>query len=115
MNFYPEPDYTKVKVKHTFPDITGKVYNNGTDKWWDWRIQHWGTKWDVESEVVDEWDGYIMYRFDTAWSPPVKWLEKVAKDYPELTFRLKYEEEGVGFLGVAKATAGVTTDQEISL
>lgn len=115
-NFYPEPDYTKTEVLPTFPDISGTKPVDPSQAWWDWRVQNWGTKWELnEVELIDESEDYLLYRFDTAWSPPVKWLEKVAKDYPELDFRLKYEEEGVGFLGVAKSRAGATEVQEISL
>ena len=114
-NLYPEPDYTKVKVKHTFPSISGKGYVAPDQAWWDWRVQNWGTKWDINAEIIDEYDDYIIYQFDSAWSPPVAWLEKVAKDWPELDFRIKYEEEGAGFIGVAKAHAGVTNDQSIDL
>lgn len=115
-NLYPEPDYNKVKVLPTFPKIVG---NNDpvepSQAWWDWRVQHWGTKWDITAELVDDDEERLQYQFDSAWSPPVAWLEKVAKDFPKLDFRLKYEEEGVGFLGVAKAHAGVTSNQEIEL
>lgn len=118
-NFYPEPDYTKVAVYSTFKGLSGDKRDKPVKPdraWYDWRLQHWGTKWELSNvELIDEDTEYLVYGFDTAWSPPVEWFEKVAKDYPELTFRLKYEEEGVGFMGVAKAMAGVTETQEISL
>ena len=37
----PEPDYSKTKVKSTYPEITNKEYEEDTDKkWWDWRVQN---------------------------------------------------------------------------
>ncbi len=86
-----------------------KLY--GADNWYDWKIQHWGTKWDVEAELVEEGDdGYLEYQFDSAWSPPVTWLEHVSQEYPTLRFLLKYEEDGCAFMGRAKAIGGVVDD-----
>ena len=46
----PEPDYSKTKVKCTYPSITKKEYIEVDDqKWWDWRIQNWGTKWNIDT------------------------------------------------------------------
>jgi hypothetical protein len=41
----------------------------------------------------------LIYGFDTAWTPPDKWLEKTAILYPNLKFTLWYKETGVGFKG----------------
>jgi hypothetical protein len=38
-------------------------------------------------------------------------LEKVAKRYADLEFGLKYDEEGAGFMGMAKAKNGKVRDQ----
>ena len=71
--------------------------------WYDWCVDNWGTKWDIEAQLIGDESGYLMYSFSSAWSPPIAWLKKTAKDHPELQFRLKYEELGVGFMGMAKA------------
>ena len=44
-------------------------------------------------------DNEYTYHFSTAWSPPEGWLAKVAKDWTDLSFELRYEEGGVGFAG----------------
>ena len=77
--------------------------------WYEWRLQNWGTKWDVEAMLEDYSEDYLLYTFDSAWSPPVEWLEYVAKQYPQLQFRLKFDESGVGFFGVATAENGEVT------
>tara|TARA_Y100001938_G_C8084948_1_gene431381 strand:+ start:235 stop:696 length:462 start_codon:yes stop_codon:yes gene_type:complete len=79
--------------------------------WYDWRCDNWGTKWDVEGCLEYDDEDYLEYSFQSAWSPPTAFLEKVSKDFPLLRFRLKYEEEGNGFLGVAVATNGHLNDQ----
>jgi len=115
-NFMPEPDYTKVKVKPTFPETDkkfGKVrkYVNPKSAWWDWRIQNWGTKWEVEAEIYQRSPKHLRYCFDSAWSPPSeKWLEIVSKMFPKLSFRLNYEEGGMGFKGYTTAKNGIVKD-----
>jgi hypothetical protein len=71
----------------------------GHDNWYDWRCANYGTKWDADSDNYG--DDYVQ--FETAWNPPLPWLEKVAKDYPGLTFRLDYSEEGMQFCGTCVA------------
>jgi hypothetical protein len=107
---YPEPDYTKIKVKKTFPQISGKKMADPEEAWWDWRVQNWGTKWDVDAELEVKEPEHLEYTFVSAWSPPVGWLEKVSKNFPTLHFRLKYEEGGVGFMGVASGSNGDIED-----
>lgn len=68
------------------------------------RLHVSGDKMDIE---------YLGYSFQSAWSPPVEWLEKVARDYPGLYFRLKYEKTGVGFVGVATAKEGKVSNRSI--
>lgn len=109
---YPEPDYKKVEVLPTFPDIRNEVRKG--EEWWDWRIQNWGTKWNsCEPELLDqEQDNLLQYRFETAWSPPVELFEKVSKDFPTLKFVLEYEETGMGFKGTATIQNGENDQEE---
>ena len=113
-NFYPEPDYSKVKVKPTFSSFHKEKYVEEKRAWWDWRIQNWGTKWDIEAELTDN-GTELCYDFDSAWSPPVSWIKKVSKDYPKFKFRLKYREDGMGFKGVAKAQNGKVDEKQVTL
>jgi len=79
--------------------------NFGFDNWYDWQVNNWGTKWDAHvcSETKNE-DSFHVW-FDTAWSPPTLWLEKVHNMFPDLSFELKYEEEGMGFWGSVEVNA----------
>jgi hypothetical protein len=108
---YPEPDYSKIKVKPTFPSITKEVRKG--EEWWDWRVQNWGTKWDIEAVLDSADESYLEYSFDSAWSPPIQWLQKIVKDFPKLLFTLKYEEEGMGFMGKAVGANGEVVDRAI--
>jgi len=70
----------------------------GADNWYNWCATNWSTKWgayDIADPVRND-DGSITYRFDTAWSPPVTWLEKTSELFPSLTFEDAWHDEGGG-------------------
>lgn len=76
----------------------------GADNWYDWCVNNWGTKWDATCDNLDDVnpdEGYICINFDTAWSPPLKWLHNLIKLFPELNFKLIYMELGMNFAGIA--------------
>jgi hypothetical protein len=63
----------------------------GFRSWYDWRIEHWGTKWDVvnqDHKLVEP--GCLEIGFATAWDPPIPVIKELCKTHPELTFRLQY-------------------------
>jgi len=76
-----------------------------------WERHNWGCKWGArEIQILDEWDGGVTYEFDTAWAPPLEFLEHVSRDWPQLNFDIEYEECGMGFKGTAKAKRGQMDD-----
>lgn len=81
-----------------------------------WEEENWGCKWGAaNSTILDERDGHVAYEFDTAWSPPMEFLETVAKKWSSLVFVLEYEEPGMGFKGLAKFRGEVCENHCISL
>jgi len=65
----------------------------------------WGTKWDIEASLIDEhivdgYDGYLVYEFYSAWSPPCEAILAGSKKYKNLKFCLHYDEPGMCFKGV---------------
>jgi hypothetical protein len=83
---------------------------------YDWEMENWGCKWGAQdSTILDEREEFIAYEFLTAWSPPMKFLETVAKQWPALQFVLEYDEPGIGFKGLAKFRGELHEDHCISL
>lgn len=72
-----------------------KRYSN----WYNWRLAHWGTKWDVEPNVYFVEDNHIQMWYDTAWSPANDFWATVTKKFPSLTIKIRYYEEGHGYIG----------------
>jgi hypothetical protein len=104
----PEPDYTKVKVKHTFPTnlATGESkpkFVEPDQAWWDWRLQNWGTKWEIvcdESYIYiqeNEQGKSIRASFSSAWSPPTDWYANLMEQGYEI--KAHYYEGGCAFCG----------------
>lgn len=85
----------------------------GFSDWYSWRINKWGTKWDVtESDIYENSDTEFMVVFDSAWAPPTSWLEYIAPQFPELKFKLAFSEPGLNFCGYASWDAENGFDQE---
>lgn len=70
--------------------------------WYHWNINNWGTKWGGTESLFD--DDYVS--FDTAWSPPIPFLETVSTRYPNLEFTLTYLETGLDFCGLFSVKNG---------
>jgi len=88
---------------------------NVIENWYTWRLEHWGTKWDLDKEEFlagnqDAWkfsdtDDSATLNFDTAWGPPIEALKNLVEKFPALTINLKYFEPGMAFGGVANFSA----------
>lgn len=84
----------------------------GHSGWYNWRVSNWGTKWDASESDWDLEDGLLTVHFQTAWAPPIGWLENVAAQFAELTFKMTFQEEGMGFCGRADGTDGIVDWQD---
>lgn len=93
----PEPDYDKTDVEPTFKRENS---DHRMPKWWDWRVQNWGTKWNSsECEVTIMDDEQVEYTFDTAWSPPEEVILKLRELYPDVAIVAFYDEPGMEIAG----------------
>ena len=76
----------------SFEKILPKPKDIG-DGWYDWCIENWGTKWDV-NETYEDGEGNIC--FDTAWSTPHEIICELSIRYPELIFEVTFADEDLG-------------------
>jgi hypothetical protein len=61
--------------------------------WYEWSVEHWGTKWNsCYAQVTENGDGSVHVQFDTAWTFPFPIFEKVAADFPTLIFEGSAQE-----------------------
>ena len=61
--------------RHSLDHSDGREWFN----WYDWHCDFWGTKWNAcESNIEERDNGLVYVYFDTAWAPPMRWVEKLA-------------------------------------
>jgi len=76
----------------------------GYGDWYEWRINNWGTKWDVGCQDDNDitYDpsnpNEVILYFNSAWSPPISFYNKLTEDFG---FEVKayFLEEGAAFVG----------------
>ena len=74
--------------------------------WYSWNNSNWGTKWDVAVSDDDKYpntelvqyksegdDNWVIYKYETAWSPAVTILTKLSNLVPNCLLTLEFEEE----------------------
>lgn len=69
----------------------------GYANWYDWCVNEWGTKWDVQDEGAEVQDGVLTTSFDSAWAPPTQAYGRLE----DLGFEVcaHYYEPGMAFCG----------------
>jgi len=86
----------KVEFMEAFYPPPADLENNN-----DWCDANWGTKWDIEPEIIEDDDHWFKIAFASAWSPPIKFFEWLAPQCNKLFFNLDYYEKGNAFIGEA--------------
>lgn len=100
---------------HQFVPVPADVVAQGyATAGFAWCVTHWGTKWEPSRLGVDP--PYIVplpdgaattqYSFNTAWDPPIPWVNAVAAQWPDLLFHLVYGESGVNHFGEVQWAQG---------
>ena len=80
----------------------------GCSNWYDWAVENWSTKWDVNeffgverehlNDSLDE--STITFGFSSAWAPPTGAYEHFIDENPNVTIRATYYEGGCDFMGI---------------
>jgi hypothetical protein len=101
-----QPNHGDIDMKS--PDWFAKsIAHAKTQKdWYSWNTTNWGTKWDIAVRDDEEYsntelvqheskgeDNWLVYRYETAWSPAVTILTKLSNLVPNSVLTLEYEEE----------------------
>ena len=111
----PEPDWANIPLMSNELKFLGRKRGkvgelpvNGRfqstdlqdDRWYDWRIQNWDTKWDCYDVVVTDDDPEsVEIEFNTAWSPPEAICNQIREDYPDVSVSWFYDEPGCEIAG----------------
>ena len=77
-----------------------KSTGHADDRWYDWRVQNWDTKWDCYDVVVTDDDPEsVEIEFNTAWSPPEAICSAIREQYPDVSVSWFYDEPGCEIAG----------------
>ena len=112
----PEPDWANTPlmskdVSYWLHDKRGEVgelpvdgrfpsTDRQDDRWYDWRLQNWDTKWDAyDVEILDDDPENLEIGFNTAWSPPEAICSQIREDYPDVSVSWFYDEPGCEIAG----------------
>lgn len=101
----------------------------GCKDWYDWCIRNWGTKWDAGNQEMNlaqgedkkkfiddivEDEEFLIY-FETAWSPPMNWMQRATEKFPLIYFVNKVAEESNAFVGCPIAYGGAVCENITSV
>jgi len=104
------PEENEIHDKTEF-SFEGTLPRGDRKDWYNWSLKNWGTKWDACEPHIDHNDiNYFAVSFETAWAPPINWIDNIMKDFPDLCFTLEYEEPGMCFGGRLSAQYEVIWD-----
>jgi len=89
--------------------------------WYNWRLDNWGTKWDVLHSTMDknkkvqfnseaDDSAVVQAEFQTAWSPPILALKTLSERLKRLIFKLHYADDMMNFRGEATIKGGQVHD-----
>ena len=88
------------KVTEPFENNVFKSTGIADQRWYDWRIQNWDTKWDAyDLTVEDEDPDQLEVTFNTAWSPPEAICHALREQYPDVSISWFYDEPGCEIAG----------------
>jgi hypothetical protein len=68
------------------------------EDWYEWRVDHWGTKWEVEASVIERTEFMIKSVYDSAWAPPIMFYNHLCRI--GFSVRALYYEPGLNFCGI---------------
>ena len=71
------------------------------DRWYNWRVQNWGTKWDCYDLSTDDCDlpNGFEASFNTAWSPPEEVCTAIREKFDGISVSWFYDEPGCEVAG----------------
>ncbi len=76
----------------------------GMPTWYEWRIANWGPKWSAYNvKVIDD----KTIEFQTAWSRVMPVVQRLAEDFPDISFNYRWADEDLGVnVGMAEFENG---------
>ena len=77
-----------------------RMSKHGYESWYDWSVQHWGTKGDIggtDTEFAEMDEHTVIMYFNSEWNPPLEALRAMESQGFEIM--LMWDEPGMAFCG----------------
>lgn len=81
------------------------------DGGYGWRLEWWGTKWDVTQVASDVGVGEAQWRFATAWAPPLTAVAVLSLRFPDVRLHLEFSEPGNAVAGTVTFAGGLIVEE----
>ena len=94
-----EMENTESLFKGTEEESQALIDKYGANNWYDWRLNNWGTKWNITEADVEAGDEDIYATFDTAWSPPEGIHNYLQEKFPDVQISWFFREDGMQAAG----------------
>ena len=97
--------FALLNAMHPMPaELEGTSSPSEGPNWYDWRVNNWGTKWDIDDEgleFIDNGDGTAMIDgwFESAWAPPTGAYDAFLDMMDNCDIQAYYHEPGMDFAG----------------
>ena len=109
--FHPMPKQLKDTTSPSSSADKPQPMVEGFDNWYDWRVENWSTKWEVNefygvdrqhlNDSLDE--STISFGFSSAWSPPINayqtFIMNMSEKKQDVSVKAYYYEGGCDFMG----------------
>ena len=105
--FHPMPEELEGTTSPSSSAKKPQPMVEGFDNWYDWRVENWGTKWELcefygvdRQHLNDSLDeSIISFAFSSAWAPPINAYEQFLRDNENCSLKAYYYEGGCDFMG----------------
>ena len=105
--FHPMPKELEGTTSPSSASDKPQPMIEGFDNWYDWRVENWGTKWELcefygvdRQHLNDSLDeSTISFAFSSAWAPPIGAYEQFLADNENCSLKAYYYEGGCDFMG----------------
>lgn len=88
------PDQAEETINNFLQAIRNYMkYGHAT--WYNWAVEHWGTKWNAYSQP-DERNTEDTIFFQTAWAAPIDLMKRLSGLFPKVTLAFTYADEDSG-------------------
>ena len=117
---YEENEYLPFSLNEIVPqpdDIIQESIVFGIDydgrDWYTWNTKNWGTKWNAYNQERVRESGRLIFRFETAWSPPHPVMEVLAAEFPKACIEHAMIDEGWNFAGIVFYENGEVVEERL--